>query len=108
MAVRMNRDNCRSPARSVANQEFHQADEQANHAARSVTQALQDTGYRALNPSVGFPQEMDHFPSERIWVVAHKTVTVAAGLGVMGLHATSSTRSSAASSCWSPSWWTPR
>jgi hypothetical protein len=52
MAVRMNRDNCRSPARSVANQEFHQADEQANHAARKVTQALQDAGYRALNPSV--------------------------------------------------------
>src|ERR1044072_482949 len=86
MAVRMNRDNCRSPARSVANQEFHQTDEQANHAARSVTQALQDAGYRALNPSVGFPQEMDGFPSERIWVVAHKTVAVAAGLGVMGLH----------------------
>ncbi|MER6716249.1 hypothetical protein [Streptomyces sp. NPDC000877] len=86
MAVRMNRDNCRSPARSVANQEFHQADEQANHAARSVTQALQDAGYRALNPSVGFPQEMDRFPGERIWVVAHKTVAVAAGLGVMGLH----------------------
>ncbi|XUL89246.1 hypothetical protein ACQ86D_23550 [Streptomyces galilaeus] len=63
MAVRMNRDNCRSPARSVANQEFHQADEQANHAARSVTQALQDAGYRALNPSVGFPQEMDRFPA---------------------------------------------
>ncbi|MFE0674501.1 hypothetical protein [Streptomyces sp. NPDC058867] len=71
MAVRMNRDNCRSPARSVANQEFHQTDEQANHAARSVTQALQDAGYRALNPSVGFPQEMDRFPRERIWVVAH-------------------------------------
>ncbi|CAL9288019.1 4Fe-4S binding protein [Streptomyces sp. SudanB52_2052] len=86
MAVRMNRDNCRSPARSVANQEFHQADEQANHAARTVTRALQDAGYRALHPSVGFPQEMDRFPSERIWVVAHKTVAVAAGLGVMGLH----------------------
>ncbi|MGY0063598.1 4Fe-4S binding protein [Streptomyces sp. LZ34] len=86
MAVRMNRDNCRSPARSVANQEFHQTDEQANYAARSVTQALQDAGYRALNPSVGFPQEMDRFPGERIWVVAHKTVAVAAGLGVMGLH----------------------
>ena len=86
MAVRMNRDNCRSPARGVADQEFHQVDEQANHAARSVTQALQDAGYRALNPSVGFPQEMDRFPRERIWVVAHKTVAVAAGLGVMGLH----------------------
>lgn len=85
MVFRMNRDNCRSPARSVANQEFHQTDEQANHAARSVAQALQDAGYRAINPSVAFPQEMDRFPG-RIWVVAHKTVAVAAGLGVMGLH----------------------
>jgi epoxyqueuosine reductase len=40
MAFRMNRDNCRSPARSVANQDFHQTDEHANHAARSITQAL--------------------------------------------------------------------
>ncbi|MCT9081637.1 DUF3533 domain-containing protein, partial [Streptomyces fulvoviolaceus] len=85
LAFRMNRDNCRSPARSVANQEFHQTDEQANHAARSVTQALQDAGHRALNPSVAFPQEMNRFPG-RIWVAAHKTVAVAAGLGVMGLH----------------------
>lgn len=86
MAVRMNRDNCRSPARSVANQEFHQADEQANQAARGIVRALQDAGYRAINPSVAFPQEMDNFPGKRIWVVAHKTVAVAAGLGVMGLH----------------------
>lgn len=86
LVVRMNRDNARSPARSVANQEFHQTDEQANHAARSVARALQDAGHRALNPSVGFPQEMDKFPRSRIWVVAHKTVAVAAGLGVMGLH----------------------
>ncbi|MEV5713917.1 4Fe-4S binding protein [Amycolatopsis mediterranei] len=86
MAFRMNRDNCRSPARSVANQEFHQTDEQANHAARGVVQALQDAGHHAINPSVGFPQEMDRFGTDRIWVVAHKTVAVAAGLGVMGLH----------------------
>ncbi|HET6706057.1 4Fe-4S binding protein [Amycolatopsis sp.] len=86
MAFRMNRDNCRSPARSVANQEFHQTDEQANHAARDVVQALQDAGHHAINPSVGFPQEMDRFGTDRIWVVAHKTVAVAAGLGVMGLH----------------------
>lgn len=46
-----------------------------------MTQALQDAGYRALNPSAGFPQEMDNFPRSRIWVVAHKTVAVAAGLG---------------------------
>ncbi|MFI0168152.1 (4Fe-4S)-binding protein [Streptomyces sp. NPDC017095] len=85
LVVRMNRDNYRTPARSVANQEFHQTDEQVNHAARTVTRALQDAGHRALNPSAGFPQEMERFPG-RIWVVAHKTVAVAAGLGVMGLH----------------------
>lgn len=34
---------------------------------------------------MGFPMEMDHFPG-RIWVISHKTVAVAAGLGVMGIH----------------------
>ena len=34
---------------------------------------------------MGFPMEMDRFPG-RIWVVSHKTVAVAAGLGQMGIH----------------------
>jgi ferredoxin len=34
---------------------------------------------------MSFPMEMDRFPG-RIWVVAHKPVAVAAGLGVMGIH----------------------
>ena len=38
-----------------------------------------------MNPSATFPMEMDNFPG-RIWVVAHKPVAVAAGLGVMGIH----------------------
>ncbi|WP_327695889.1 hypothetical protein [Streptomyces sp. NBC_00459] len=67
MAVRMNRDNCRSPARSVANQEFHQTDEQANHTARSVTRALQDSGYRALNPSVGYRSRVTDSESASMW-----------------------------------------
>ncbi len=108
MVVRMNRDNCRSPARSVANQEFHQADEQANHAARSVVQALQDAGYRAINPSVAFPHEMDNFPGKRIWVVAHKTVAVAAGLGVMGLHRNVIHPKFGSFVLLATSWWTPR
>ncbi|MET7991679.1 4Fe-4S binding protein [Amycolatopsis sp. NPDC005232] len=85
LVVRMNRDNVRTPARSVANQEFHRSGEIINEAARTITRGLQDAGYRALNPSATFPMEMDRFPG-RIWVVAHKTVAVAAGLGVMGLH----------------------
>jgi Fe-S-cluster-containing hydrogenase component 2 len=85
LVVKMNRDNVRSVARSVANQEFHRSGEIINEAAHRITRVLQDTGYRSLNPSATFPMEMDRFPG-RIWVVAHKPVAVAAGLGVMGIH----------------------
>src|SRR6202051_859954 len=85
LVVKMNRDNVRSTARSVANQEFHRSGEIMNEAAHRVTRALQDAGYRAINPSMSFPMEMDRYPG-RIWVVAHKPVAVAAGLGVMGIH----------------------
>ena len=85
LVVKMNRDNVRSTARSVANQKFHRSGEIINEAAHRITRVLQDAGYRALNPSATFPMEMDRFPG-RIWVVAHKPVAVAAGLGVMGIH----------------------
>jgi Fe-S-cluster-containing hydrogenase component 2 len=85
LVVRMNRDNVRSTARSVANQEFHRSGELLNEAAHRIVRRLQDAGYRGLNPSATFPMEMDNFPG-RIWVVAHKPVAVAAGLGVMGIH----------------------
>jgi epoxyqueuosine reductase len=85
LVVKMNRDNVRSTARSVANQEFHRSGEIINEAAHRITRALEDSGQRALNPSATFPMEMDRYPG-RIWVVAHKPVAVAAGLGVMGIH----------------------
>ena len=85
LVVKMNRDNVRSTARSVANQEFHRTGEIINEAAHRITRTLQDAGYRALNPSATFPMEMDRYPG-RIWVVAHKPVAVAAGMGVMGIH----------------------
>ena len=85
LVVKMNRDNVRSPARSVANQEFHRSGEIINEAAHRITRTLQDAGHRALNPSATFPMEMDQFPG-RVWVVAHKPVAVASGLGVMGIH----------------------
>lgn len=85
LVVRMNRDNVRTPARSVANQEFHRTGEVVNEAAYKIVRALQDLGHRAINPSATFPMEMGRYPG-RIWVVAHKTVAVAAGLGAMGIH----------------------
>jgi epoxyqueuosine reductase QueG len=82
---RMNREPIRSPARSVANLEFHHTGDHVNAVARKVVATLEKQGIRALNPAMGFPMEMDHFPG-KIWVVSHKPVAVAAGLGHMGIH----------------------
>ena len=83
---RMNREPIRSPARSVANLEFHHAGDHVNEVARKVVSVLERQGVRAMNPSMGFPMEMDRFPGGKVWVVSHKPVAVAAGLGDMGIH----------------------
>ena len=83
---RMNREPIRSPARSVANLEFHHTGDHVNEVARRVVAALEERGVRALNPAMGFPMEMDRFPGGKLWVVSHKPVAVAAGLGHMGIH----------------------
>src|SRR5216110_3462804 len=84
--LRMNRDNVRNPARSIANSEFHHTGDEVNDVARRITAALEDAGIRALNPPMGFPMEADRWMTERIWTVAHKPIAVAAGLGRMGIH----------------------
>jgi ferredoxin len=84
--LRMNRDNVRSPARSVANTEFHHTGDEVNGVARRITAALERAGIRALNPPMAFPMEADRWMTERMWVVAHKPVAVAAGMGRMGIH----------------------
>src|SRR6185369_15620884 len=85
LVVRMNREPIRSPSRSVSNLEFHHVGDKVNDVARTIVAELERRGIRALNPSLGFPMEMDRFPG-RIWVVSHKPVAVAAGLGHMGIH----------------------
>lgn len=84
--VRMNRDNVRSPARSVANNEFHSAGDEVDEVARNITAALERLGIRALNPPMAFPMEAGRWMTERMWVVAHKPIAVAAGMGRMGIH----------------------
>jgi len=84
--LRMNRNNVRSPARSVANSEFHHTGDEVNEVARRITATLEGAGIRALNPPMGFPMEADRWGFERMWVVAHKPIAVAAGLGRMGIH----------------------
>jgi len=83
---RTNREPIRTPARSVANLEFHHVGDRVNEVARKVVSVLEQKGVRAVNPAMGFPMEMDRFGSGKIWVVSHKPVAVAAGLGHMGIH----------------------
>jgi NAD-dependent dihydropyrimidine dehydrogenase PreA subunit len=85
LVERMHREPVRSPARSVANLEFHTAGHELDEIARRIVRSLEDKGVRALNPAHAFPMEMENFP-QRGWIVSHKRVAEAAGLGKMGLH----------------------
>jgi NAD-dependent dihydropyrimidine dehydrogenase PreA subunit len=86
VVCRMNREPIRSPARSIANTEFHQIGDHVNEVCHKIVTALEVLGIRALNPAMGFPMEMDIWSNGKIWTVSHKLVAVAAGLGQMGIH----------------------
>ena len=84
--LRMNREPIHNPARSVANVEFHQTGDRVNETAHRIVASLQAKGIRAVNPAMGFPMEMVNVGAGKLWVVSHKPVAVAAGLGHMGIH----------------------
>jgi NAD-dependent dihydropyrimidine dehydrogenase PreA subunit len=84
--LRTNRENIRTPARSISNVEFHHTGEAVNEVGRRVVTALERRGVRAMNAAaMGFPMEMDRWP-RKAWTVSHKPMAVAAGLGHMGIH----------------------
>ena len=83
---KMNRDALRTPARYVANQEFHHTIHDLTAVARSIVRRLEAMGIRAVAPTVGFPMDMDRLGDFKIWDVSHKLVAEQAGLGAMGLH----------------------
>jgi ferredoxin len=83
---RMNHENIRTPARSIANLEFHHTTDETNDVARRVVAALERIGVGAINGgAAGFPMEADRWGS-KMWLISHKPVAVAAGLGHMGIH----------------------
>lgn len=84
--LRMNRENIRTPARSIANLEFHHTTDETDDVARRIVAALERIGIGAINGgAAGFPMEADHWGA-KMWVISHKPVAVAAGLGRMGIH----------------------
>jgi hypothetical protein len=54
--LRMNRENIRTPARSIANLEFHHTTDEINEVARKIVAALERIRVGAMNGSAaGFP-----------------------------------------------------
>jgi len=83
---RMSRENIRTPMRSIANLEFHHATDDVNGIAREIVRRLEAKGLRALNGgAAGFPMEADRWPG-KMWLISHKPVAVAGGLGRIGIH----------------------
>jgi NAD-dependent dihydropyrimidine dehydrogenase PreA subunit len=87
IVCRMNRENIRTPMRSIANLEFHHTTNEVNDVARRIVRSLDGAGVRAINGgAAGFPMEADRWESGRLWLISHKPIAVAAGLGQMGIH----------------------
>jgi ferredoxin len=85
LVCRMSVETVRSPARNMANQEFHTTGHEVNEVARRIVHKLSAAGHRALNPPMAFPMEMDKFPG-KTWALSLKTLAQAAGMGRIGIH----------------------
>jgi epoxyqueuosine reductase QueG len=84
--VRMAREPLRGAPRSVANLEFHRAGHEIDEIGAHIVAKLEARGIRAVNPSMGFPMEMNQSSGYAPWIVSHKPIAVEAGLGHMGIH----------------------
>lgn len=83
--TRMNANSVRSPLRSVANHEFHHSGDETDTVCRDLAHKLIELGISAMNEPMAFPMEQADFPGKS-WIISHKKVAVAAGLGHMGIH----------------------
>ena len=75
------------PSASIANVEFHHTIDDIDEVTRQIVRALDAEGIRAMTgAAAGFPMEADRWEGGRIWIISHKPIAVAAGLGRMGIH----------------------
>jgi len=80
-----NRENIQSPARYVANEEFHHTGDRISSVAREILRRLNQLGIRGVVVNKGWPMALDRYPG-KIWDVSHKIMAVEAGLGHMGMN----------------------
>ena len=80
-----NRENLQSPARYVANEEYHHTGDKTSDLSREILRRLNRIGIRGVVVNKGWPMDLDRYPG-KIWDVSHKIMAVEAGLGHMGLN----------------------
>jgi epoxyqueuosine reductase QueG len=80
-----NRENVRSEARYVANDELHRTGDEVTEISRRVIRQLNRSGVRGAYVNESWPMDMNKWPG-KLWDVGHKTMAVEAGLGHMGLN----------------------
>ncbi|MDD1632513.1 MAG: 4Fe-4S binding protein, partial [Methylococcaceae bacterium] len=80
-----NRENMQSPARYVANEEFHHTGDRTSSVSREILRRLNQLGIRGVVVNKEWPMAMDRSPG-KIWDVSHKIMAVEAGLGHMGMN----------------------
>lgn len=81
---RLHPESMRSPARSLAQLEFNRGTRRIDEIGRGISCLLAEAGIGALHIPATFPMEIERFPDRQPWIVSHKPVAVAAGLGRMG------------------------
>jgi epoxyqueuosine reductase QueG len=80
-----NRESMQSPARYVANEEFHHTGDRTSSVSREILRRLNQLGIRGVVVNKDWPMAMDRYPG-KIWDLSHKTMAVEAGLGHMGMN----------------------
>lgn len=83
--VTNNRENLQSPARYVANEEYHHTGDKISELSREILRRLNRIGIRGVVVNKAWPMNLDRYPG-KIWDVSHKIMAVEAGLGHMGLN----------------------
>ncbi len=83
---RMNPVNVRSPHRQLYELEYHHSYLEVDHVARRAALRFLDHGLAAVDACSSYPMNMENWPGNGMWYVAHKPVAEASGRGRMGLN----------------------
>lgn len=81
----LNQESMQSQFRPLAHGEMRRGEEDLFRISGEILRRLNAHGIRGVAVNPAFPSDMNRWPG-KTWEVSHKTVAVAAGLGVMGLN----------------------